>query len=304
LAVIAILGFLSVTVLFTWLEGPLHATPHAVAGGGADRALMLHALERYAVLAANMTHRIRVAEEALLRLQKVSVAAPRGTGRASDASISVPGEGAGFASAESSVSSASSDESSEDNDAEETDEQAEKRRNLEIVEQNQLIGFDPVTKMFKTRFRPDFKCGDRAPPLPDNEIVECDPIGEAPCCSNLGWCGKSAVHCVCDGCEDYQDKVTLEILGVEAVANERECKDIAYSFGEVESPAVCAGMAMKQADCGRMLMFSHEYKEWGCRCCAASTGQGDEKKPEWTLYKINVKATPKEDESATNVASQ
>lgn len=34
--------------------------------------------------------------------------------------------------------------------------------------------------------------------------MECDPKLEFPCCSSIGWCGKTKAHCECKGCVDYR----------------------------------------------------------------------------------------------------
>ena len=48
---------------------------------------------------------------------------------------------------------------------------------------------------------------------------ECNPFGERPCCSPSGWCGKSAGHCICDGCTNYADKIgELKIKGIFAAS--------------------------------------------------------------------------------------
>lgn len=54
------------------------------------------------------------------------------------------------------------------------------------------------------RWRSDKKCGKNVPLLADGGPVECNPEGEFPCCSVLGWCGNSASHCECSGCINYR----------------------------------------------------------------------------------------------------
>eukprot|EP00933_Yihiella_yeosuensis_P043733 TRINITY_DN3864_c0_g1_i4.p1 TRINITY_DN3864_c0_g1~~TRINITY_DN3864_c0_g1_i4.p1 ORF type:complete len:972 (+),score=148.05 TRINITY_DN3864_c0_g1_i4:120-2918(+) len=52
-------------------------------------------------------------------------------------------------------------------------------------------------------WRDDKKCGKNAPLLPDGRKVECDPKGDMPCCSSIGWCGSTQSHCNCKGCINY-----------------------------------------------------------------------------------------------------
>ncbi|CAK9017125.1 Protein spinster, partial [Durusdinium trenchii] len=80
---------------------------------------------------------------------------------------------------------------------------SEEQQKLEEEEQRKLIGYNEATKTFK-RFRPDFKCGSRVPLLPDDEVVECDRLSVTPCCSALGWCGRTKGHCRCATCIDYR----------------------------------------------------------------------------------------------------
>lgn len=59
----------------------------------------------------------------------------------------------------------------------------------------------------EARWRRDNKCGKRVAPLEDGSVVECDPHGDYPCCSRIGWCGRSMDHCSCKpGCIDYRQK--------------------------------------------------------------------------------------------------
>ena len=83
---------------------------------------------------------------------------------------------------------------------------SEEQQKVEEEEQRKLIGYNEVTKTFK-RFRPDFKCGSRVPLLPDDEVVECDRLSITPCCSALGWCGRTKGHCRCATCIDYRKEI-------------------------------------------------------------------------------------------------
>eukprot|EP00931_Biecheleriopsis_adriatica_P067644 TRINITY_DN41754_c0_g1_i1.p1 TRINITY_DN41754_c0_g1~~TRINITY_DN41754_c0_g1_i1.p1 ORF type:complete len:916 (+),score=147.29 TRINITY_DN41754_c0_g1_i1:65-2812(+) len=57
---------------------------------------------------------------------------------------------------------------------------------------------------YQARWRTDSKCGKNTAPLPDGKPAECNPEGDMPCCSHLGWCGNSPAHCGCKGCVDYR----------------------------------------------------------------------------------------------------
>jgi len=271
----------------------------------ADRAMLELALDRYKGLARNMTARIQTAEQAIKKLQRLQQQQALGTrskpklpGRPFRPTDADPSEGgssavaAGGGAGENAGSGAGESGGGEENDEEEeTEEEKAKRQEAEEKEQRQLIGYDEATKKFR-RFRPDFKCGDRVQPLPDSELAECDPAGESPCCSSIGWCGKSRMHCDCDMCQDYRSKVKLSVVGVKVLKKQRECAEIAYTFGPQDSPRACADLALPRVECGRMLMFSETYPSWGCRCCAAGTAEGVEVKPEWTVWSVDVKAEP------------
>mmetsp|Transcript_133814 Transcript_133814/g.416204 ORF Transcript_133814/g.416204 Transcript_133814/m.416204 type:complete len:233 (-) Transcript_133814:310-1008(-) len=161
----------------------------------------------------NMTQRIHTAEQALLRLlalpkraasQNSKAASGDGTS-AGEASTPDPtgvatnlaGQGAGGG------GGAPGDGAAAAADDEEAKAQAEQERDER--EQRILIQYDEGTKKFR-RWRPDFKCGSRVPLLPDEEVVECDPRSETPCCSSLGWCGKTKLHCRCPTCLDYRQE--------------------------------------------------------------------------------------------------
>lgn len=276
---------ISVSVFFVRLTGP--SSLHADAAGAADRIAWELALERYAALAKNMTLRIHVAEQALLQLQRRHGSKQVQHPLITDFKRTV-GDDANEVGDKEGGSGGGGGDADPGDEPEETEEERQKRLDAELSEQHTLIGYDKTTKSFKQRWRPDFKCGDHVPLLPDEQPVECEPAGDYPCCSNLGWCGKSAEHCSCETCSDYQSKVKLRLDGIEVLAKKRECDEIAFSLGEVATPEECAKLAVKKAECGRLLMFSHTYPSWGCRCCMSGTGANDEDRPEWTLYQLKV----------------
>lgn len=316
--VFALLGLaaLSITLLLVrWDELAGYQSKVKTPVSSADRALMELALERYSTLARNMTQRIEAAERAVAYLQEQqqeALARTLGRGKRMAAlkpfqPSSVKGTGTGSeadtgGTADPGPEASGADPSSgtamdglDDEEPEETEEEREKRLEGETKLQNEMLQYDPTTNTVKQRWRPDFKCGERVPPLPlpDKGAVECDPAGEAPCCSSLGWCGKSALHCTCEVCADYSTKVTLKVASVTKKIRERECGDIAFSFGAIDTPEECAQQVLVQPECGRYLMFSHTYPAWGCRCCAAGSGESDDAKANWDLYLIEVTAVPK-----------
>jgi hypothetical protein len=95
------------------------------------------------------------------------------------------------------------EDSNEEENEEPSEEEEEKKRKADIEEQNKLINYVEATKTF-LRYRPDDKCGGKVPELPDDGVVECNPKGDNPCCSNLGWCGNTKAHCQCPLCTDYR----------------------------------------------------------------------------------------------------
>lgn len=276
-----IFAAVSITLLLLRLNEPgaLHADT-----GAANRVSLELALSRYKALAQNMTQRIRVAEQALLQLKGRQVA--------KRASLPLPAAADGGSAGDSDRSDKGSGflngPPGDLDSPEETEEERQKRLEEELKEQHQLIGYDGATKTFRQRWRSDFRCGDRAPLLPDETLVECEPAGEAPCCSNLGWCGKSPQHCTCDVCQDFSSKVKLRLDETTLHTKKRECQDVAFNFGDIKTPDACAKLVLDKAECGRMFMFPPNYPDWGCRCCTGGSGVTDEQHDEWMVYQIKV----------------
>ena len=52
-------------------------------------------------------------------------------------------------------------------------------------------------------WRNDSRCGSEFP-LPNGTAAECNPDGHKTCCSEIGHCGNSTVHCFCSKCKDYK----------------------------------------------------------------------------------------------------
>eukprot|EP00930_Biecheleria_cincta_P098140 TRINITY_DN89825_c0_g1_i1.p1 TRINITY_DN89825_c0_g1~~TRINITY_DN89825_c0_g1_i1.p1 ORF type:complete len:411 (-),score=107.04 TRINITY_DN89825_c0_g1_i1:77-1309(-) len=170
---------------------------------------------------------------------------------------------------------------------EETEEERAKRQAAEEKEQKELIHYDETAKTYR-RWRGDFKCADKVPPLPDGESVECEPGFSAPCCSALGWCGRSAAHCKCEMCTDYRNKVRIMFKSMELDTKKRECETITENLGEFKDPEECARAAVDNPECGKKIMYSYSYPNWGCRCCALDTPAADTEKAEWNVYRYEV----------------
>lgn len=64
----------------------------------------------------------------------------------------------------------------------------------------------PPTPLSGRKFRADGKCG-KVFPAPGAEVGECNPLGDAPCCSGLrSKCGSSkSLYCKCSNCVDYRE---------------------------------------------------------------------------------------------------
>mmetsp|Transcript_80444 Transcript_80444/g.225751 ORF Transcript_80444/g.225751 Transcript_80444/m.225751 type:complete len:293 (+) Transcript_80444:149-1027(+) len=282
----AFLALASLCVALAWLG--LGGAGAAQGSGVYDRALLEGMLLRHRDLARNMSARIGVSEEAILVIQQRQALLAALPSQLADAEAS--GEARGEARGD---EGAGEGEAEAEGEAEGEGEDERQKQRLEAEEkaQRELLGFDEATGALAQRFRPDFKCGDAVPALPDQEPVECDPRGEAPCCSREGWCGKSKRHCRCDLCVDYRKQATLKVTGVKLSDPMRQCERIGYGFGKTKSPEACAALAFPRAECGRKIMFSHSSPDWGCHCCAAQSGARDEEQPQWTLYTIEVAVT-------------
>ena len=51
-------------------------------------------------------------------------------------------------------------------------------------------------------WRSDRRCGSSFPR--NGKPGQCNPNGNEPCCSSIGYCGLSDAHCKCSGCTDYR----------------------------------------------------------------------------------------------------
>jgi len=142
----------------------------------------------------NMTMRLRTIEYAILRMQQQQKQQQQQQQQQQD----VHAQKSTAATQSSGAGKNDMDSDSDSNDEGFDTEKEEK-------EQRQLILYDEEKKTYR-RWRPDYRCGKLVLPLPDSEPVECDPAGDAPCCSSLGWCGITAAHCNCVGCFDYRTK--------------------------------------------------------------------------------------------------
>ncbi|CAJ1386266.1 unnamed protein product [Effrenium voratum] len=278
------------------------ATQSATGLRGGDRAVLELVLERYKVLARNVTMRVEAAERAVMELRRsrTSEVAPAQPDSPQEAKPEVKEEkeeskedtkgaegGSEGAGAEGDAATDPPFQFPDLEDPEETEEERAKRQEAEEQLQNSLILYNKTTGVYR-RWRGDFKCANRVPPLPDGEAVECTPGFDAPCCSALGWCGRSADHCKCEMCSDYRHKAKISFQSMRLHHAKRECETIAADLGEFTSPEDCAHSAVNDAECGKMIMYSFNYPNWGCRCCAMDTPTGDEEKPEWNVYSFEV----------------
>lgn len=88
-----------------------------------------------------------------------------------------------------------------DNDEGDLDQPAEAFSGDVVQAQAELLKKDEEAY---ARFRADMKCGSQVPKLADGGPVECDAHGPSPCCSHLGWCGRTRGHCRCKECVIYR----------------------------------------------------------------------------------------------------
>jgi len=190
------------------LRGP---SAEAVTGGFSTLPAeqVQQAFDRQSAVIKNLTLRLHTAEVALQFLeqdrqkirerQKAKAAAQK----SSSQSTVVPGSsGEAPASGEGPAVAAEGGQVVEE---EEEGGKTKEEREEDEKEMFEQIQYDPIKKTFR-RWRPDFKCGPGSPLLPDGTEVECQASSEAPCCSSLGWCGKTRNHCKCHSCTDYRKK--------------------------------------------------------------------------------------------------
>ena len=266
---------------------------------GGDRAMLELVLERYKVLARNVTVRVESLERAVLDLRehrrhRLKPAehelhddhheAQKGVEAEKDPDAGLPPEETPEKPAE---EGAADPPFPFEEEPEETEEERAKRQEEDEKLQKELILFNQSTGKYR-RYRPDSKCGSQVPPLPDGEMVECPPGFDQPCCSALGWCGRSGDHCKCEMCSDYRYKANVTFLGMKLKRAKRECETIAADLGPFSTPEECARTAANDGECGKMIMFSFNYPNWGCRCCALDTPEGDEEKDAWNVYAYEV----------------
>jgi len=180
------------------------------------------ALDQQSAVIKNLTLRLHTAEVALQFLEQdrqkarerqkakassLGVAAAA-SGKSSSKSTVVAGPSSETSAAGEGAAAVAAEEKSAEQVVEEESEEGGKtkeEREEEEKEQFEQIQYDPIQKTYR-RWRPDFKCGPSAPILPDGTEVECLATSEAPCCSSLGWCGKTRNHCKCHSCTDYRKK--------------------------------------------------------------------------------------------------
>mmetsp|Transcript_58330 Transcript_58330/g.103654 ORF Transcript_58330/g.103654 Transcript_58330/m.103654 type:complete len:297 (+) Transcript_58330:100-990(+) len=281
LGALAVVAMCSITVTIWFVQ--TGQSPGGVRGGlrQGDRAMVELALDKYRLLARNVTRRVEAAELALKELKKQAARAPAPQQEEKPPRDPRPAEDTAGDAAPFDAGS------EEDPEEDETEEERAKRQQEEESEQRALIQYDEAKGTFR-RWRGDYRCADKVPLLPDGEAVECAPGFAAPCCSALGWCGRSAAHCSCDMCSDYRSKVKISFQKLKLDKSKRECETIAANLGEFKNPEACAKLAMDDPQCGQKIMFAKHYPEWGCRCCALDTPAGSDEKPEWNVYHFEV----------------
>lgn len=273
---------------------------------GGDRAMLELVLDKYKVLARNVTLRVESLERAVLDLRegahKSRHRPKHGDNGDHEHHEEVPhhgevphqeGDKEGAADKDPDANLPPEEAPAEapfpfNDEPEETEEERAKRQEAEEKLQKEMIFFNQSTGQY-LRYRTDSKCGSQVPPLPDGEMVECPPGFDQPCCSALGWCGRLGDHCKCEMCSDYRYKANVTFLGMKLKKAKRECETIAADLGPFSTPEECARTAANDGECGKMIMFSFNYPNWGCRCCAIDTPEGDEEKDAWNVYAYEVK---------------
>mmetsp|Transcript_152961 Transcript_152961/g.292950 ORF Transcript_152961/g.292950 Transcript_152961/m.292950 type:complete len:261 (+) Transcript_152961:72-854(+) len=168
-------------------------------------------LARYQAVLRNVTTRVKTAEHALQRLQRLHAVQQAAQVASAVREGPPPGAAPMPRAAPAPAPAPEEEEETEPSDAE-----VEKQQEVAEQEQAQQILFDSATGKFGRRWRPDFKCGSRVPLLPDGENVECNPESEAPCCSAIGWCGREKDHCRCPLCVNYAEKKAAAGLAKDA----------------------------------------------------------------------------------------
>ena len=71
------------------------------------------------------------------------------------------------------------------------------------IQQITLSGANNTGNVPTQRWRDDGKYCGAGYPLSDGFPAECNPHGENPCCSRLGFCGNTTKHCNCKYCTNY-----------------------------------------------------------------------------------------------------
>jgi len=213
-----------------WLAATTSSCPHIalLAGGKSSRAASENAAlaQHYEAVLWNMTLRVRTAESALHRLQRLQAAE-----QVSRAQLKAQGKEESQTEADDGETAAAEVGDSE-NDVEDagddaSEEEEDDKKTKEEKEQGEQIKFNAATNKY-LRWRQDYQCGQRVPFLPDESLVECNPAGKEPCCSTNGWCGSKAEHCSCPGCADHRIVSTPKASYL-AVPGNGICSDEAVS---------------------------------------------------------------------------
>merc|ERR1711990_1282335 len=80
---------------------------------------------------------------------------------------------------------------------------------------------------WRNKWRNDNRCGPNFLLADGVTPGQCNPEGPSPCCSNIGWCGKSDAYCSCPTCFDWSKW-----------RNDNRCGP-AYPLGDGVTPAQC-----------------------------------------------------------------
>lgn len=166
-------------------------------------------LARQNLILRNLTARLQTAENALSRLRQLEARHQEAAAKINEALATKAGGTRAVPAAKAAVAPQAADEEKAVEESSDEDDEAKKQQQeysvqLKLIEySDNPMATNMSLKRF-LRFRPDHKCGSRAPPLPDDTVVECNPGGPSPCCSSLGWCGATKEHCKCGTCILYR----------------------------------------------------------------------------------------------------
>lgn len=136
----------------------------------------------------------------------------------------------------------------------------------------------PLGNSEKPRFLKNGRCGSQTDPK-----VGCDPHGEWPCCSNIGWCGSSEEHCGCEGCVDYRVKAVEPVVVVE---EEVAAPGLPASFSRPEGDSIVVIVPFRDRET-HLVKFKQFWRRF------VAEGQPDGQVFNWEIFVIEqFDATP------------